>query len=538
MNYETRKRNEEDQLTTTRGRLSINIEREPSYTKSTSDYRLTCYGNIYNLDEIKLFDFAKFKREEFTALLNRLAGFFCLVLEDLTSGRVVVANDSFGNFRLYLYEGEDRTYISNNWQALASQIRLDHGALEMVPEEQYYFHRHRYTTGGHTLVRHLDKLMPGSICTADGDKLRREIYLPATVERAANDSEYMARNHALIASNIQQGTNPEFRNILFFSGGVDSSFLACTMMDLGLEFTPVFIKYDPADGDNVVDSRKASAVADYLGLKLETIKAPIAANLALTDKVVRRHPFDKAMVIPMELAFQSLSRRYGSCNIINGQASDSIYCWGASGKTPGCLIQRFLMSDCFSKRSGFVRAAIAGVVEQVYRARWTTPMSFRVPHADSEFWLGLLDPQGYVPIVHTEGKHRQYREYLERIVTDIAGDLDCDHGAIRMYMKLMYLQGPVDLFLVEAAHAHRHQLVLPFLDARIINLKRKYQSDWRNLFHPRYVLEQVLSERFDFDVSVIDRWRKASAEEKTANEYAALQEEAHDAWDQVSAGLL
>jgi hypothetical protein len=110
-----------------------------------------------------------------------------------------------------------------------------------------------------------------------------------------------------------------------------------------------------------------------------------------------------------------------------------------------------------------------------------------------------------VPIVHTEGKHRQYREYLETIVADIAGNLDRVQGAIRMYMKLMSLQGPVDIVLVEAAHAHGYRLVLPFLDARIINLKRKCQSDWRNLFHPRFVLEQVLAERFDFDMSVIDR---------------------------------
>ena len=519
-------------------RLRFSIASVPLYSKTTADFCVNCFGNVYNLEEIEQFDFNDFKREAFISLLNRLAGYFCIVYQNKKSNVVTFANDTFGNFRLYLYDDHHQIHLSDNWRTIVEQIKQDHGELESLPEERYYFSRHRYTTGGHTFIRHLDKLMPASICTTEGDRLTKEIYLPSKVEKTVNDSEYMTRNHNLIARNLRQGINPDNRNILFFSGGVDSTYLACTMMSLGLEFTPLFIKYDPPNGDNVMDVLKAETIARHLGLKLETIEVSIGSNIALIEQMVKRNPFDKALLIPMELAHETLSHRFGPCNVINGQASDSIYCWGATCKTYGSLIQRYLTTDYFTNRSNIIRAVIAKVVELVYRTRWKTNLSFRVPHENADYWLGLLDPEGYVPIIHTGAEHREYDAYLRRIVADIAENLRGNHAAIRMYMKLMFLQGPIDLCLVEIAHTYGHQLVLPYLDAGIIGLKLKYQDEWRDLFHPRYVLEQSLSERFDFDVTLIDRCRQIQTETEATKQFAILQKEIYQRWDQVSADLL
>jgi len=73
---------------------------------------------------------------------------------------------------------------------------------------------------------------------------------------------------------------------------------------------------------------------------------------------------------------------------------------------------------------------------------------------------------------------------------------------------MMYLQGTSNVMVIESAKEFQHNLIMPFLDARIIFLKMRYQSEIRNIFQPRYELESVLHRRHNFDIKVIKRAKK------------------------------
>ncbi len=519
-------------------KLSVRIDTEPCYIEESEKYHLCCFGHVYNLDQLRQFNFEECTTEQFRTLLSSLAGYFCLVFHDLVSERILAGNDYFGNFRLYYYDNGVQPVITNDWLKLSETIKDDWGEHKFIAEEQFYYGRHRYTTGGQTTVRQLKKVMPASLYEATPTGLTHKIYLPNRIKAKPDSAEYVAENHELIESNIRLGLKRETENILLFSGGVDSTYLACTMLKLKLKFRPVFVKYDPPNRDNVIDLHKASKVAKHLGLELEIITVKIAERFDLIERVARRPIFDKAMIIPLEAGFEELQKRYGKCNIVNGQASDSIYSWGASGKTTGSFIQRLVTSGIYSKRPALVRRMVAKIVERLYNDRWRSKEPLRIPYLESEYWLGLLDPQGYLPVIHTEADRTEYSEYLGRISSMIAAELEYSDSAIRMYMKLMYLQGPVDLFLVQSAEAYGHTLVMPFVDARIVDLRRSKQSEWRELWQPRYALEKSLADRFGFDVAVIDRCRGAEVDLTATKEFARLQAKVYDEWERISASLL
>jgi len=255
-------------------------------------------------------------------------------------------------------------------------------------------------------------------------------------------------------------------------------------------------------------------------------------NLDMVDQIVRRHPFDKAYFLPLEHLFAWAGRTFGRCNIVNGQSSDSIYCWGASGRTIGCFLQRLLVNDLLLAQPRVLRGMAVRAIEAVYRHRWKLPRTLKVPYRSNDYWAGLLDPQGYLPVIHIDSEHHEYRRYLAAVVEKLVRGLDNDSEALRMYLKMMYLQGPTNVPLVAAARAHGHNLVMPFVDARLVNLRRERQDDRRNLFRPRYVLEEFMRSKLGFDPAII---HQASREAPTASSDATFGDAVravYDRWDQ------
>ncbi|MEW5995576.1 MAG: hypothetical protein AB1744_14430, partial [Candidatus Zixiibacteriota bacterium] len=116
--------------------------------------------------------------------------------------------------------------------------------------------------------------------------------------------------------------------------------------------------------------------------------------------------------------------------------------------------------------------------------------------------------------------------------------LDYNPDAIRMYMKLMYLQGTSNAFLVESAREYGHNLIMPYVDARLVYLKMKYQDELKNLIHPRYVLEQTLRDHFGFDPGIIDSFRKCRIEPQAVQAFTPVEREVYDEWDRLSNQLL
>lgn len=519
------------------GSLEIRISETPAYSRTTTCTKLESYGYLHNPEELDRFDIDLADDDSVGELVNRLGGYFCLVITDLRTGTTRLATDLYGNYRLYAISDGQSVIISDDWRALTERLRDQESGVEINPHEQYYFQRHRYTTGGGTFVKGLHKILPGSLLTQRDGRLNWRPCLRTRIERQYDDSRYAQENLCLITETIRDKLQPDRPNLLFFSGGIDSTFLACVMGKAGIEFTPLLTRWEPTDRDNLVDQNKARIVTKHLGLPLMVCHVDLQRNQQLVDRAALRNPFDKPYPVPFEYTYKWLAEKYGPCNIINGQSSDSIYCWGASGKTIGSFLQRFLVNDLFVRAPGLARRLAASAIAAVYRRRWSVPYRFRVPVGEDDYWVGLLDPQGYLPVVHTEQEYAEYHSFLQRIVTRLRQGLDNDSEAMRIYMKMMYLQGPANVYIIQAARGYGHNLILPFVDARVLNLRRRYQNDKRDLVHPRYVLEKTLTQTFGFDPAIVEKGKKVDFAEADQTNYEQLVKQAYQRWDSLCRDL-
>lgn len=517
--------------------LDVQLSDDPVYSRESQESRIECYGAVYNRDELARFDIDSADDDSVAALVNRLGGYFCLIVRSQKDGTIRLATDLYGNYRLYLIRDNQTVMVSDDWRSLVERLRTRRMGLLLNPHEQYYFQRHRYTTGGGTWVHGLDKVLPGSLLTQRDGHLTWRACLQTDIARRRDNSHYADENVRLLTQTISDGIKADRPTFLFFSGGIDSTYLACVMKAAGIEFTPLISKYDPVDRDNLVDQKKAETVARRLGMPLMINNVDARRHMGLVDRAARRHPFDMPYPVPFEYMHQWLADKYGPCNLVNGQSSDSIYCWGASGRTIGSFLQRFLVNDLFLKAPSIASGPVAAAIASVYRHRWRVPYRFRVPTGGDDYWVGLLDPQGYLPVIHTEAEYAEYHRFLLGIVRRLRVRFHDDSETLRIYMKMMYLQGPTNTYIIQAARAYGHNLVLPFVDARVLNLRRSYQDDWRNLWFPRYILENTLKRRFSFDPGIIDQARKADCSGLDQRIYDQTVSEAYQRWHSVCRDL-
>lgn len=519
--------------------LKVSLSQAPIFEVRESGFEVTCYGNVYNLHELAAFKFKDAKADQLAGLLNRLSGYFLLEYVDRDRGLHIVANDIFGNFRTYIVEDEDagKLYLFDDAQAAADRAKESGRPLVECANERYYFNRHRYTTGGATLFKQIRKLMPATMLICGSGNLVEKIYFTTKIARQTDDDLYIQKNRELVADNLARSIRPECKNILFFTGGIDSTYLAMLLKEQGVDFLPVFIKYRPQDNDNFIDETKIRAASAWLSQPVRTIEVSIRDHYHLIETAVRRHPFDKTLAIPFYEALRQLRDEFGCCNIINGQSSDSIYCWGSSSKTLGGVIQRLLTSMHFAGRPAYIRWAIATVAGLIYRHRGKIGSDEHVPVNLLDYWAGLLDPAGYLPVVHARKTHSDYCSYLDAIAERVVAELNGDLEATIMYMKMMYLQGTSNSFVIESTREYGHNLVMPFVDARLVFLKMSMQNESRNLRHPRYVLEETLRRRYNIDLDVIERGRRGRADAAAHDEYQKVLAEVFEQWDCLSRKL-
>ena len=515
----------------------IVLSQEPVFERRAGDVEVRFYGRLYNQQVLHETDFSRADKAILSDLLNRLAGHFLVICQDRRRDVSYVANDIFGNFRLYYRPVGEGLRFSDDWRLLAEEMRHEEGYLRPNELERYYQERHSYTTGGHTLITGLEKLMPGALVTLSEEGWSEDIYFRAGVNHSNDDEHYRRRNLQLLTENIRQGIEPGRKTIVLFSGGIDSTLLCLILRRERIPFTAVLIQYDPPDRDNIIDQRKARTVADNLGLDMRVISVSIREKLDTLKAAFRRHPFDRAFAVPYYGTLELLREEYGRCNLINGQSSDSIYCFGPSSKTIGGMIQRYILSRFYARGHPSVNRAIAVVAERLYRRRWRIDSNFRVPTGIPAYGQGLLDPEGYLPIIHTGQEWHSYRQYLQKIVSRIARQLDFDDDAFRMYMKMMYLQGTSNVFPIESAGEYGHNPVLPFVDARLVHLRMQYQKEWKNLFRPKYVLEETLHREFSFNPAVIEHCRTAPIQTGEVNRFNDVEKEVRREWDRLSEGL-
>lgn len=482
------------------------------------------YGSIYNkgnIDDVTgAHDISAIKRS-----LSNLSGYFFLIVFDKKSNEIHLFNDIFGNYRVYYTLSDGNVYISNSY------IKL-HGLFEHNPcntHEMKYFEGKRYTTGFSTLNQNVHKVWPAANFKI-GHSFDRGIYFEK--QNVQTDKHYERANYELIKQNIVDNIDPSLTTLLFFSGGVDSTYLALLLKEQEIPFTAVFIEYTPEESDNFVDKSKVLSVCKALNIQLEIIKLDIEKQFEkYQDIAFQQHPMDKAFSISLYYACDFLKKKYGMCNIINGQSSDSIYCWSSSGKSLGAFLQRYLTLPYYIKSIYPIRKLTSSIIGYLYKRRWGLNSSYRIPTSEESYWLALLDPIGYLPITSTDTEHLDYYQYLNEEASHILSLLGNKPELLTFYTKFLYLQGTSNMPVIKSSEYYNHKMIMPFLDARIVQLKMKYQNELKNLFFPRYVLENFMEDNFTFDISIIDGAKKVKHPTGDFSSFISLTRKIYSRWD-------
>ena len=462
------------------------------------------FGSIYNEKEVCDNLINSRGKSDLLALIHNISGYFFLYVRN-QEGEYYF-NDIFGNFRLYeISEGTEKILFDefNTYSKYRKKLSINN-------VEEQYLKIHKYTTGQGTIFNEVSKMIPASFWSLENDVLEQSIYFSTDKAYVGVDGDYESLNYELIKKNIQSGLDPNLPTVLFFSGGVDSTYLYFVLKELNIDFRLIFIRYSVFEKDNRVDLVKVQKIASLLGEECEILDFDIENEFDKYDQLsFSSHPFDMAFP-SMYFAQDAIVKKYGRCNIINGQTSDSIYCWGNSSKSISAMIQRFLASDRYMGSPYMFRKVIAKTLSFVYKIHWRKKDSFYIPFNWNDYLVGLLSPQGYVPIIRSCTNYREYNDYLSDIVDHVTVNLSRPEAIL--YMKFMYLQGTSNIMVIESANKFDHNLIMPFLDARIVYLRMLSQSNTKDLIFPRYVLEQVMKYRFDFDPKIIASAKKVKIE--------------------------
>lgn len=451
------------------------------------DYKIYVYGNVYNkkqLNNLKNYC-SKFDLEKFA--LN-LSGYFIIILKSINE--ILIINDIFGNYRFYYSHDKAKTTFtcSNIYQELNKINTFDENK-----SEREYLKRHRYTTGFGCINNNIKKMPPASIISFKGNILSKKLYFTSKYAPKLNQELYVEENKNLVTENMLDNINNNKPTILLFSGGVDSIFLSEILRRNRKKYQLLFIKYDYPDLDNLNDEKKVKKYTNYYQTKVDFMEYKISQVNKCLNSMISNQPQDITPSVFYDV-LNNLYSQYGSCNIINGQSSDSIYCWGNSSFTYGALLQRVISSSIYLKLPILFKLIYGFVIKLLYKRRKNLN-GFSIPYKYDDMLVGLVDPDGYLPVL-THSK-RDY-DYLKKIINVIKSNIH-DAKDIIFYLKLMYLQGPSNIPWINASRLYKHNLIMPFLDSRIATNKIKNQNEFREVIQPRYELLDYMQKKFNIN---------------------------------------
>ena len=411
---------------------------------------------------------------------NSTAGFFAIQIQ--TDSDVYVINDIFANYRVY-YSIDDN-YITD--KIISSSKR------SINNRELQYFAKKGYTTAFGTIYKDILKLPPLGYLKVSKNSIKLE-YSFLDFKSNLKVRNYEAAIRDRVCYTISKIDAKE-KIFLFLSGGIDSIYLAELLLAYKYNFTAVFIRYDISDQDNAHDLEKTTQYCRRRGIKLEIINYGLGDDVVKYESIVRRaQPMDHSFY-SFYKASDILREKYGPVTIINGQSSDSIFCWGISGENTSSRLQRFLFSDLFLKFNKLVKRQIKWLYSNLYRYRYGLNKRYVIPTDEEAFNCALNMPVGYVPLID---QSTFLISYLEKCLQQQWVD---DPKIRFIHAKLNYLQGSSNQMPIGSARYGGHNLVLPFLDPALVVLIYSHQNTFKRIFKPRYELKYYLDDAILKDI--------------------------------------
>lgn len=412
-------------------------------------------------------------------------GYFAIIIE--LGNKTYVINDIFANYRLYY--SVSAKFVSDSFK-LSQPKNLN-------KDEIQYFYKKGYTTAFGTIQEDVKKVPPlGYLEVVDGSIQLHYAHLVVN-ERYAT-SKYEANIRDRIISTLSKIDKDE-RLFLFLSGGIDSIYLSEIMIAMKREFTVVFVRYSVSDQDNTEDLEKTVKYCLRRELPLEVIEFGSKEDISKYKEITQAmQPLDHSFY-SFYKATEEIEKKYGKVTIINGQSSDSIFCWGISGENISSKLQRFIYSDLFLNLNFVLRKIIFTVYTFVYRYRYKLPKINKIPADFEKLNCAWNMPVGYVPLIDNKSP---VIKYLAHIVKNQWVD---DVKMRLVIAKLNYLQGSSNQMPISSADYAGHKLVMPFLDPFLVLLIYSNQNTFKRILNPRYELKHYLDDILIMDMKTVKR---------------------------------
>lgn len=412
-------------------------------------------------------------------------GYFAIIIE--MEKKTYIINDIFANYRLYY--SANRKFVSDRFQL--SQLE------NMNKDEMQYFYNKGYTTAFGTIQEDVNKVPPlGYLEVVDGCIQLHYAHLEVNDRYAT--SKYEATIRDRITSTFSKIDKDE-RLFLFLSGGIDSIYLSEIMIAMKREFTVVFVRYSVSDQDNAEDLEKTVKYCLRRELPLEVIEFGSKEDILKYKEITQViQPLDHSFY-SFYKATEEIEKKYGKVTIINGQSSDSIFCWGISGENISSKLQRFIYSDLFLNMNMVLRKLILKIYTFVYRHRYNLPKIYQIPADFDKLNCAWNMPVGYLPLIDSKTSVIKYLSHAIRYqwVDDVKMRL--------VIAKLNYLQGSSNQMPISSAEYAGHKLVMPFLDPFLVALIYSNQNTFKRIFNPRYELKYYLDDKLIMDMKSVKR---------------------------------
>ncbi len=344
-----------------------------SYADESGRIRAICNGEIYNWPELEAdlvrrghrFDtrcdtevIPHLYEEEGLGFVRRLNGMFAFAIFDARARRLVLGRDRAGEKPVYWTEAGGTLLFASEIKALLAHPRVTR-EVDVQAITRYLLYG--YFPAPHTPFRGIHKLPAGHLLIAEAGEVRIEPYwdLRAEVTRPVDggdpdESAATAEVQRLVREAVMLRLRADVPVGVLFSGGLDSSVIAATAVDLKGPGVPTFslAMFDP-DFNEGEYARRAAA---HLGTDHHECPASESDLVGALYDVARRldEPLADASVLPTYL----LSRfTRGHVKVaLGGEGGDELF-----GGYPTYLGDR--LARLYRRLPGFVRAGVRRAVE-------------------------------------------------------------------------------------------------------------------------------------------------------------------------------
>jgi len=260
-------------------RLSI-IDTETRSNQPFSDdegnFILIFNGEIYNYPELKselIADGISFKTSSDTEVLfhllikegdkaiERLDGFFAFAFQDVKNNKTIIARDRIGIKPLYIKQSDHSILFCSELNPISELMK----SKEINPEALELFFALTYIPAPHSILKGVNKLMPGEKILIENGKVRYEKYytIETKTETDLDYSEAKKKLRELLSNSVANRLVSDVDLGCFLSGGIDSSIISTLAREYKTDLNTYSIGFENA---NYFDETEfANAVAKKIG---------------------------------------------------------------------------------------------------------------------------------------------------------------------------------------------------------------------------------------------------------------------------------